>query len=388
MSSSSSTAANSRHKKIIRRLSFIALTLGAIGVLMCLIFFELTTPRRITIPDTQTVNEQALMLTLQASAPQLPPSDATSPATNLATSEPTPTPTRINITLTPIAPTATPTPTTRPTPRPPAADIPWPQTLNIVLLGSDKRPTDRTWRTDTMIIVAIAPDTKQVGVIPVPRDLWIELPRYANRINTLDYVGGPELVKQGLQWQLGIPIHYYARMNFAGFVKTVDTLGGITVDVECGIHETGGELGTVDIPSGPVPMNGQLALTFARSRLTTTDFDRMRRQQAVLLAFRKKLLTPEMLPRLPELVTTLSQMTETDIPLPTLLSLARLGVELDLKDVRGFLIDERVLRGVTVEGQGSVQQMNDEAVKTGLQNLWNGQPLTEAIKRPKTWACR
>jgi LCP family protein required for cell wall assembly len=300
----------------------------------------------------------------------------------------TPTPTRINVNSTPSTPTPTPTPTLRPTPRPPAAAIPWPNTLNIVLLGSDKRPGDRVWRTDTMIIVAIAPETKQVGVIPVPRDLWIELPRYANRINTLDFVGGPELVKQGLQWQLGIPIHYYARINFDGFVKAVDTIGGITVDVECRIYETGGELGTVDIPSGPVRMDGQLALTFARSRLTTTDFDRMRRQQAVLLAFRKKLLTPEMLPRLPELVTTLSQMTETDIPLPTLLSLARLGVEIDLRDVRGFLIDERVLRSVAVEGQGAVQQMNDDAVKTGLQNLWNGQPLTEAIKRPKTWACR
>jgi LCP family protein required for cell wall assembly len=239
-----------------------------------------------------------------------------------------------------------------------------------------------------MIIVAIDPETKQVGVISVPRDLWIILPNYANRINTLDFVGGTEFVKQALQYEFGIPIHYYARVNFAGFVRAVDTVGGITVDVQCRIYETGGELGTVDIPAGPVEMDGEKALAFARSRLTTTDYDRMRRQQAVLLALRKKLLNAEMLPRLPDLVGTLSQMTETDIPPQTLLSLARLGAEIDLKNVHGFLLDEKVMRGVATSSGASIMREDSEMVKTGLENLWNGQPLTEAIKRPKNWDCK
>jgi LCP family protein required for cell wall assembly len=256
-----------------------------------------------------------------------------------------------------------------------------------VLLGTDKRPTDGTWRTDTMIIVAIDTEGKQVGVISVPRDMWIILPNYQNRTNTLDFVGGPEFVKQALQYEFGIPIHYYARVNFGGFVKAVDTIGGITVDVQCRIYETGGELGTVDIPSGPVVMNGEAALTFARSRITTSDYDRMRRQQAVLLAFRKKLLTPEMLPRLPELVGTLSQMTQTDIPPQTLVSLARLGAEIDLNHVHGFLLDERVMQAAPGVG-ASVTQPNPEVVKSGLDNLFSGQPLTDAIKRPKGWDCK
>lgn len=337
------------------------------------------------------MDEGSLSLTLQAVAPQDSQADEGGAAASLdgASAQPTATaPLNAIQANEPVAtPTVTPTPTPRPTPHPPASPLPWPKTLNIVLLGSDQRGSARG-RTDTMIIVAIEPETKKVGVVAVPRDLWINLPGYANRINTLDMVGGPEFVKQALRREFGLPIHYYARLNFDGFVKAVDAIGGITVDVECRLYETGGELGTVDIPAGSVQIDGQTALAFARSRKTTSDFDRMRRQQAVLLAFRKKLLSPEMLPRLPELVTALSKMVETDIPLQTLLSLARLGVEIDLKDVRGFMLDERVVHGINENG-AAVQQADEERVKSGLENLMtSGQPLTEAIKRPKTWACK
>ena len=379
------------------------LWLGLAGFIgLCIIAsaaaFEFTSAAHIFIPDTKTIDAEALGAHLQAAgqtaAAQAAQADAPAEATPTLAQLDTPTPTAVPIvaTSTSTGPTATPTKTAtatpRPTPPPPAAAIPWPKTLNIVLLGTDKRPTDGTWRTDTMIIVAIDPDAKQVGVISVPRDLWIILPNYANRINTLDYVGGPEFVKQALQYEFGIPIHYYARVNFSGFVKAVDTVGGITVDVQCRIDETGGELGDVHFPSGPTAMDGQTALTFARSRLTTTDYDRMRRQQAVMLAFRKKLLSPDMLPHLPDLVGTLSQMTQTDIPPQTLLSLARLGAEIDLKNVHGFLLDERVMQNVISSSGASVTQPNPEVVKTGLDNLFTGQSLTDAIKRPKTWDCK
>ncbi len=373
---------SSQRKRVTWRRLLTSAVLCSIGALLCFVAFEAIAPSRIEIPETTVVDEQKLSLTLQASAPTAL-QDETPPAAE-ATATPTPTAAAAQPTLS----GPTPTPTPRPTPRPPAAPLPWPKTLNIVLLGSDKQSGDRIWRTDTIIIVAIEPESKKVGVIPVPRDLWVNLPNYANRINTVDIVGGPEFVKQVLQYEFGMPIHYYARVNFDGFVQAVDAVGGITVDVECRLYETGFYMGTVDIPSGPVKMDGQTALAFVRSRMTTSDFDRMRRQQAVLLAFRRKLLSPEMLPRLPELVATLSKMAETDMPLQTLLSLARLGAQIDLKDVRGFMLDERVVRGMTTESGAAVQRVDDDLVKSGLENIWNGQPLTEAIKRPKTWVCK
>jgi LCP family protein required for cell wall assembly len=210
--------------------------------------------------------------------------------------------------------------------------------------------------------------------------LWIELPNYANRINTLDVVGGTKLLKQVLQVKLGIPIHYYARIDFGGFVKAVDALGGITVDVECRVAEAG----WIDIPAGPVKMDGTMALAFSRTRHTTSDFDRMRRQQAVLLAIRKKLLSPDVLPRLPEVVKQLVAMTDTDIPPQTILALTKLGAEIDLKNVRGFLIDESKVRSWRTSSGAQVLLPDQAKIQAGVQNIWTGQPLTDAIKRPRS----
>ncbi|MBI5876758.1 MAG: LCP family protein [Chloroflexi bacterium] len=264
----------------------------------------------------------------------------------------------------------------------------WPKTLNIVLLGSDKRPNSGGWRTDTIIVVAIDPATKRIGVIGVPRDMWVVLPNYANRVNTLDQVGGPVLLKRALQAQLGIPIHYYARIDFDGFQKAINAMGGVTVDVECRVVErdASGRI-AYEVPSGPIAMDGAAALTFARLRHTTSDFDRMRRQEAVLLAVRRKLLSADLLPRLPELVGTLSALVQTDIPPQTIVALARLGAEVDVKNARGFLIDERVVRPWTTPGGAAVQLPDPAKVQAGVQKLWGGPELTSAIKRPATMGC-
>ena len=197
----------------------LLLTIACSAILLvCTAAFAIMATSRIEIPATQTIDANAMSLTLQAAAAQ-----AQQTAESTATPEPpSATPTSAEPPATPAIPTpaatATPTATPWPTPHPPAALLPWPKTLNIVLLGTDRRPGESDWRTDTMIIVAIEPDTKQVGVIAVPRDLWIDLPNYSNRINTLDFVGGPQFLKQALQYEFGIPIHYYARVQFDGFV--------------------------------------------------------------------------------------------------------------------------------------------------------------------------
>ena len=374
--------------RIRRRYLLLSAALFGCAALVCIVTAEITATSHIAIPETRNIEAGALAMTLQAAAPpptlDAPPSPAPTAAASAAGATAAPaSPTAAGPSPSPAA-TATP----RPTVPPPAAAVPWPKTLNIVLLGSDRRPGDGSWRTDTMIIVAINTQSKQVGVIAVPRDMWISLPSYANRINTLDFVGGPQFLKDALQYAFGIPIHYYARINFGGFQEAVDAVGGLTVDVQCGIYETGGELGTVNIPSGPNHMDGALALAFVRSRITTTDFDRMRRQQTVLLAFRKKLLSPDVLSRLPDVVSALSKLSETDIPPQTQLSLARLGAEIDLNSVHGLILDERVMRNLPNSAGAAVIAPDPQVLKTGLDSLWSAAPLTEAIKRPATSACK
>jgi LCP family protein required for cell wall assembly len=229
------------------------------------------------------------------------------------------------------------------TPAPAVVLPPLPNTINIILLGSDHRNHDTDWRTDTMIVVMVDPRSKQAGVINVPRDLWVNIPgRPPNRINTLDEFGGPPLVKRVVGSVLGVPIDYYVRIDFSGFEHAIDAIGGINVDVDCTIRD-----GDVVFPAGWTPMDGKTALTYSRLRKSTSIFDRMRRDSRVLWAVREKLLSSDMFPRIPELWDVVRTMVQTDIPPQNILPLARLASEIKPSDIHGLLIDYSMSRHAT-----------------------------------------
>jgi len=111
--------------------------------------------------------------------------------------------------------------------------------VNVILLGSDKRPNSGAWRTDSMIVVSIDQANRVVRLLSIPRDLWVYIPARLQRINTADLWG--ELDKKGRAGagqaddlpNLGIPIDYYVRVDFQGFMKIIDSVGGVNIDVEC-----------------------------------------------------------------------------------------------------------------------------------------------------------
>ncbi len=157
-----------------------------------------------------------------------------------------------------------------------------------------------------MIVISIDPVNKSLSMLSIPRDLSVQIPDYNenNRINAAhllgdarDYPGGgPALAKKTVQYTLGIPIQYYVRVNFEGFQKLVDLVGGITINVEAPIHDEkfpDANYGfmTVDIPAGVQKMDGVTALQYARVRHGSSDFHRARRQQQVLLAIKDKALS-------------------------------------------------------------------------------------------------
>jgi LCP family protein required for cell wall assembly len=201
--------------------------------------------------------------------------------------------------------------------------------VNIVLLGSDKREDDATWRTDTMIVVSVDTERKVVRLLSIPRDLWVNIPGHGNdRINTADMWGeltlegsGPELVKQTINESLGIPVHYYVRADFDGFIEIIDAIGGVDIDVECALTD-------IELEPGIQHMDGELALLYARSRITTNDFDRSRRQRKLLMALWGKAKSANIVTKIPALWKATAGTFDTDMPLDQVLSLAYLGVQL------------------------------------------------------------
>ena len=226
--------------------------------------------------------------------------------------------------------------------------------VSILLLGIDKRPNEHYARTDTMILVTIDPATAKAGMLSIPRDLWVTIPGYGeNRINTAHYVGdnngypggGPALAMKTVQYNLGVPVHFYVRVDFDGFRRIVDTLGGIDIQVPQTINDPKypDENYGYDpfyIEAGPQHMDGYTALKYARTRATSgADFDRARRQQQVLNAIREKALAIGVVPKIPELWATMADTVQTDLQLVDILELTKLADEVTGDDIQSAVLD-------------------------------------------------
>jgi LCP family protein required for cell wall assembly len=234
--------------------------------------------------------------------------------------------------------------------------------INIVLLGSDKRENDATWRTDTIIIATVDSEYKLVRLLSLPRDLWVKIPGHGHdRINTADLWGelreeggGPDLVKQTIYENLGIPIHYYVRVDFDGFMKIIDAVGGVNVDVECPLTD-------IEILPGLQHMDGETALLYARSRITTNDFDRNRRQRKLLMALWEKGLSMDIIPRLPTLWVAMGDAFETDLPLNQAIGLAYLGLQLRPNQILSQSIGPwQVQNWISPDGAAVLLPLQDE----------------------------
>jgi LCP family protein required for cell wall assembly len=212
---------------------------------------------------------------------------------------------------------------------PPMPQIKFPkQVINIILLGSDEAPHRYGHRTDTIMILSLDPDSGKVTLLSIPRDLYVYVPgRSMDRINVADTFGGIEMVQQTILYNFGIEIDHWVRVNFIGFVAAVNHLGGIDVQVEGYLHDECGGI-HYDYYPGTYSMDGQTALCYARMRKTSSDFDRLRRQQEVLKAMFQKVLSLDGLTKLPDLYGEYKEWVEGDIGLGDLLPLIPLASNL------------------------------------------------------------
>jgi LCP family protein required for cell wall assembly len=198
--------------------------------------------------------------------------------------------------------------------------------VTILLMGLDYRDWasgDGPPRTDTMMLLTIEPVTKTAGMLSVPRDLWVEIPGFEHsRINTAYFLGesnslpggGPALAMKTVENLIGVPIHYYAIIEFATFEKMIDEIGGIDVLVKQRVKIS--PIGRTSIWLDPKPyhFDGAETLAYARARKTEGgDFDRAERQQQVALAIRDRIVGFDMIPTLITKAPTLYQQLKTGI---------------------------------------------------------------------------
>jgi len=180
--------------------------------------------------------------------------------------------------------------------------------INILLLGIGGEGHPGANLTDTIILVSIKPSTNQVALTSIPRDLSIPIPGYGwHKINYANHFGelqasgqGPEFAAEVISKVFDLPIDYYARVDFAGFIKVIDELGGVKINVDNAFTDyefPTDDYGfqTVSFKQGWQKMDGQTALNFARSRhgnnKESSDFARSKRQQKVLQAIKDEALS-------------------------------------------------------------------------------------------------
>lgn len=199
-----------------------------------------------------------------------------------------------------------------------------PGQINILLLGSDEIPEEGGFRTDSIMLVTLNPNLGTAHVTSFPRDLYLYIPGWTmQRINTALPMGGFELLAATFEYNLGVYPDHFVMLNFNGFMQGIDSLGGLDIEVSEPLYDPWGY-----VPAGLIHMDGNTALWYVRSRYTTSDFDRARRQQQVLVEVFKKLISLDAVKRAPELFELYRDNFITNLTLGDITPLLGLASEL------------------------------------------------------------
>ena len=321
----------------------------------------------------------------------LPPADTAHPALLVAPPDATATPTPFQ----PIPPTAAYVPTEIPTETP----IPTPEALpiesiptdfgpvgsieepkgitNILLLGSDMREwwgKGSLFRTDTIILASLNPEAGTVSLVSFPRDLYVTIPGHGqDRINTAWGRGGFSKLSDTFEYNFGVKVDHYVLIEFSNFKRVVDSLGGLDVDVGERLSDYyRGRL--VTLKPGTHTMNADMVLWYVRSRKTSNDFARNRRQQEILQALINKFLSMNAIQRAPELYDLYDESVKTDLTLFDMLPYLPLAAKLgDGKRVRNYFVGSGKVTPYVTAGGAQVLLPKKDKVMRLLRKAMEGQ---------------
>lgn len=227
--------------------------------------------------------------------------------------------------------------------------------INVLLIGVGGSGHPGGTLADSIMVASLDPQNKKLALLSIPRDLRVTIPNVGTtKINAAHSYGesqkageGPKLLKETVSQVLDLPIHYFARVDFQGFVKVIDTLGGVTVDVQKPVNDPlypAKDMLGYDpfyVKTGVQTFTGATALKYARSRETSSDFDRAARQQQILVAVRQKALSAGVLTnpkKISDLLGILGSHVRTDLEVGEMERLVRL-----LKDIEPGSVISKVL---------------------------------------------
>lgn len=290
---------------------------------------------------------------------------------------------------------------------PPIPEAPeWDGTRRVTMLimGIDYRDWEageKYARTDTMMLLTIDPVSMTAGMLSIPRDLWAAIPGFnPAKINTAHYFGdlynypggGPALAVKTVENLLGVPIDYYARIDFNTFVEFIDLIGGVKVDVTETIElEVIGKQVDPVLEPGRYTLDGRHALAYARNRHTEGgDFDRARRQQQVIWGIRDRLLNPKVFPMLvrdaPKIYDQFISGITTNMSFADAFKLLYLVIQVKEEDIEMEVIGEKqILYGtspdklaILIPLADKIRELRDKVFATGgaFTPMMSGEPET------------
>lgn len=222
--------------------------------------------------------------------------------------------------------------------------------LNVLLLGiRGVNDPNGGLLTDTLMVMSVKPQTGEVALISIPRDFYVEMPYsdHKNKINEAyalgikndeHWKGGLKYSKEAVANVTGLDIHYAASIDFEAFKEIINTLGGITITLDEPFSETNQfEEGIIELPAGRQVIDGDTALLFVRARFSSSDFDRARRQQQVLLAVKEKAFSLGVVSNPIKIISILNSIgnhVRTDLELWEIQELAVMANRLDTSNIK------------------------------------------------------
>ena len=253
--------------------------------------------------------------------------------------------------------------------------------VSVLLIGADERPDQVKYNTDTLIMASVDPETQRISLLSIPRDTRVALPGHGYvKINAV--VGLTDLLtlQENVDKLTGETITGYVKTNFQGFKKVIDTLGGITVDVEKDMYYETGDLedGYINLHKGVQRLDGAKALQYARFRHDAlADISRTARQQVVLKAVAKEMFQLSTLPKLPFLIPQLMQAVKTNLSAKDILALTRVAIGFQSSNVIA-----QTLPGAFLDLDGvSYWKVDPIEVKKVVKNLFQGKTTDKVIDK-------
>ena len=263
--------------------------------------------------------------------------------------------------------------------------------LNIMLFGIGGAGYDGSQLTDTIMLASIDLKEERVGLLSIPRDMAYPLggTRF-EKINAVNAYAEQSHPGQGATYAakdigklLGVRIDHVVRIDFKGFEKFIDALGGVDIDVERAFADTqypteDDKWQTVSFKKGPQHMNGATALMFVRQRHGSGDISRAQRQQRVIFALRDKMLSPDILPKIPQLYDQMQDIVTTDFGPLDIPRLIQIGTNIKPGNIRGRVIDETMWQFWTTPDGKSVLVFDKKKVRAAVDDLFNAPPIQDS----------